>query len=101
MGLELSNATSSICWIFVPLFDEAHNPKFSRFELTEMPRFQHDHATANHWNRTGRRSVHFPPRIELAGDAVDIWPLVSPFDQSKSSDPSAGRAGQLRASSKI
>jgi hypothetical protein len=27
LGLELSNATSSICWIFVPLFDEAHNPK--------------------------------------------------------------------------
>jgi hypothetical protein len=27
VGLELSNATSSICWIFVLLFDEAHNPK--------------------------------------------------------------------------
>jgi hypothetical protein len=27
VGLELSNATSSICWIFAPLFDEAHNPK--------------------------------------------------------------------------
>jgi len=27
LGLELSNATSSICWIFAPLFDEAHNPK--------------------------------------------------------------------------
>jgi hypothetical protein len=26
-GLEQSNATSSICWIFVLLFDEAHNPK--------------------------------------------------------------------------
>lgn len=25
LGLELRNATSSICWIFVPLFDEAHN----------------------------------------------------------------------------
>jgi hypothetical protein len=27
VGFELSNATSSIYWIFVPLFDEAHNPK--------------------------------------------------------------------------
>jgi hypothetical protein len=27
LGLELSNATSSICWIFVQLFDDAHNPK--------------------------------------------------------------------------
>ena len=27
VGLELSNATSSIGWIFVPLFDEAHNPE--------------------------------------------------------------------------
>jgi hypothetical protein len=41
------------------------------------------------------------PRIELAGDAVDAWPLVSPLVSEQSSDPSAGRAGQFRASSKI
>jgi hypothetical protein len=34
LGLELSNATSSICWIFVPLFDEAHNPKVVSSNLT-------------------------------------------------------------------
>src|SRR5205807_4468425 len=28
-------------------------------------------------------------------DAVDAWPLVSRLYQSKSSDPSAGRAGQF------
>jgi len=27
LGLELSNATLSIYWIFALLFDEAHNPK--------------------------------------------------------------------------
>jgi hypothetical protein len=26
LGLELSNATPSIYWIFVPLLNEAHNP---------------------------------------------------------------------------
>jgi hypothetical protein len=30
----LSNATSSICWIFVPLIDEAHNPKVVSSNLT-------------------------------------------------------------------
>jgi hypothetical protein len=34
LGLELSNATSSICWIFVSLFDEAHNPKVVSSNLT-------------------------------------------------------------------
>jgi hypothetical protein len=34
LGLELSNATSSICRIFVPLFDEAHNPKVASSNLT-------------------------------------------------------------------
>jgi len=34
LGLELSNATSSIYWIFVPLFDEAHNPKVVSSNLT-------------------------------------------------------------------
>jgi hypothetical protein len=34
VGFELSNATSSIYWIFVPLFDEAHNPKVVSSNLT-------------------------------------------------------------------
>jgi hypothetical protein len=34
LGLELSNATSSICWIFVPLFCVAHNPKVVSSNLT-------------------------------------------------------------------
>jgi hypothetical protein len=34
LGLELSNARSSICWIFVLLFDEAHNPKVVSSNLT-------------------------------------------------------------------
>jgi len=34
LGLELSNATSSICWTFVPLLDEAHNPKVVSSNLT-------------------------------------------------------------------
>jgi hypothetical protein len=34
LGLELSNATSSIYWIFVLLFDEAHNPKVVSSNLT-------------------------------------------------------------------
>jgi hypothetical protein len=33
LDLELSNATSSICWIFVPLFDEPHNPKVASSNL--------------------------------------------------------------------
>jgi hypothetical protein len=34
LGLELSNATSSIYWIFALLFDEAHNPKVVSSNLT-------------------------------------------------------------------
>jgi len=34
LGLELSNATSSSYWIFVLLFDEAHNPKVVSSNLT-------------------------------------------------------------------
>ena len=44
-----------------PLTRQFHNSKVPRFELTGVPRFQHHHAAANHSNRTGRRSVHFPP----------------------------------------
>ena len=39
MGLELSNATSSTCWIFVSLFDEAHNPKVVSSNLTPATNF--------------------------------------------------------------
>jgi len=39
LGLELSNATSSICWIFVPLFDEAHNPKVVGSNPTPATKF--------------------------------------------------------------
>jgi hypothetical protein len=35
--LELSNATSSICWIFVLLFDEAHKPKVVSSNLPPQP----------------------------------------------------------------
>src|SRR5277367_6031966 len=34
LGLELSNATSSICEIFAMRFDEAHNPKVVSSNLT-------------------------------------------------------------------
>jgi hypothetical protein len=39
LGLELSNATSSIYWIFALLFDEAHNPKVVSSNLTAATNF--------------------------------------------------------------
>jgi hypothetical protein len=57
----------------------AHNPKIVSSKCDPRNRSPHSHAASEKLNSVVRVVQTGPPRIELAGDAVDAWKLVSPI----------------------